>query len=319
MRVRLGVCAIAIVASLACSDDPDDPDGGGATGGSAGSTGGSGGATGGSAGATGGSAGATGGSAGATGGSAGSSGSSGTSGRWQPKPGTSWQWQLTGTIDTTIDVAMYDIDLFEAPQAVIDELHAKGRTVICYFSAGSREDWRPDAGAFQAADYGNPLDGWPGEHWLDVRSDNVRTIMKQRLDLAVGKGCDGVEPDNVDGYSNDSGFSLTKNDQIDFNRFLATESKQRGLSVGLKNALELIGDLEVDFDWALNEECVSYSECSLLSPFLAAQKAVFHVEYVDQSSQGAGKQAAVCSDPTVAGFSTLIKTWDLDAWRLSCP
>ena len=36
---------------------------------------------------------------------------------WQPKPGTTWQWQLTGEIDTSFDVAMYDIDLFDTPQA----------------------------------------------------------------------------------------------------------------------------------------------------------------------------------------------------------
>jgi len=29
------------------------------------------------------------------------------------------------------------------------------------------------------------------------------------LDLAAQRGCDGVEPDNVDGYSNDNGFGLT--------------------------------------------------------------------------------------------------------------
>ncbi len=63
---------------------------------------------------------------------------------WQPKPGTTWQWQLTGEIDTSFDVAMYDIDLFDTPQAVIETLHQDGRTVICYFSAGSYEDWRPD-------------------------------------------------------------------------------------------------------------------------------------------------------------------------------
>jgi hypothetical protein len=202
---------------------------------------------------------------------------------------------------------------------VIDELRAKGRTVICYFSAGSRENYRPDAGSFLPADYGNPLDGWPDENWLDVRSANVRTIMKARLDLAVGKHCHGVEPDNVDGYANDSGFPLTAADQLDFNRFIAKEAHARGLSVGLKNTLELAVELLPDFDWALNEECLAYSECSTLAPFISAQKAVFHVEYVDQISQGAAKQSAVCGDPTIQGFSSLIKTLDLDAWRLACP
>src|SRR5262249_22976187 len=121
---------------------------------------------------------------------------------WHPTPGTTWQWQLSGTIDTSFDVAMYDIDLFDAPDAKIATLHGAGRKGICYFSAGSREDWRPDASQFPSSSLGSPLDGWPGEVWIDTRSTAVRNIMKARLDRAKMRGCDGVEPDNVDGYAN---------------------------------------------------------------------------------------------------------------------
>ena len=54
------------------------------------------------------------------------------------------------------------------------ELKAAGRKVICYFSAGSYEPYRPDAADFAAADLGNELVGWPGERWLDTRSNGVR-------------------------------------------------------------------------------------------------------------------------------------------------
>src|SRR5262245_1826039 len=67
---------------------------------------------------------------------------------WQPAPGTTWQIQLMGTINTSYEVEMYDIDLFDSPQEVIDGLHERRITVICYFSAGTFEDWRPDAGDF---------------------------------------------------------------------------------------------------------------------------------------------------------------------------
>ena len=49
-------------------------------------------------------------------------------------------------------------------------------------------------------------------------------IILDRLDVARAKGCDGVEPDNVDGYANKTGFDLTKDDQLRFNRFLAVEA-----------------------------------------------------------------------------------------------
>ncbi len=321
MLARTLSLALALV-SVACSgDDATKGGSGGAGGGLGGGGAGGSGATSGSGG-SGGSGAATGGSGGVAGGTGGAAGGQGgTSGGapWAPAPGTSWQWQLTGSIDESVDVAMYDIDLVDASPATIASLTGAGRVVICYFSAGSREDWRPDASSFQAADYGKGLAGWPGENWLDVRSDNVRAIMKARLDLALQKGCAGVEPDNVDGYTNDTGFPLTEQDQIDYDTFLATEAHARGLSVGLKNAVELVSELITHFDWALNEECLSYDECATLAPFISANKAVFHVEYVDQSSQGPQKQSSVCGDASIQGFSTLIKTWDLDAWRLACP
>ncbi len=141
---------------------------------------------------------------------------------WQPEPGVSWQWQLTGEVNTSFDVVMYDIDLFDTPPAVIDELHAAGRIVICYFSAGSHEDWRPDSADFPAAVLGEPLDDWPGERWLDIAQlERLQPIMQARLELAVAKGCDGVEPDNVDGYTQASGFRITYADQLAYNRWLA--------------------------------------------------------------------------------------------------
>jgi hypothetical protein len=138
--------------------------------------------------------------------------------------------------------------------------------------------------------------------------------MKERLDRAVARKCDGVEPDNVDGYTNQSGFPLTAATQLDYNRFLAREAHARGLSVGLKNDLEQVNELLPDFDWAMNEQCLQYDECQLLAPFIAAGKAVFHVEYGGQALA-----QTVCPKTRPLGFSTLIKKLDLDAWRVACP
>ena len=232
---------------------------------------------------------------------------------WQPAPGTTWQWQLSGTIDPRFDVAMYDVDLFDAPQPVIDGLRRRGVVVICYFSAGSWEDWREDAGKFRPAARGRPLEGWPGERWLDVRAPDVRDRMRARIDLAVARRCDGVEPDNVDGYTNATGFPLTPADQLAYNRWLADEAHARGLSIGLKNDLDQIPDVVDRFDWALNEECFARNECDRLTPFIAAGKAVFTVEY------GAPSLAEqICADANRRNFDTLIKNTALDAARTAC-
>lgn len=231
---------------------------------------------------------------------------------WQPAPGASWQWQLTGRIRTTFDVDMYDIDLFEAPQSVIDQLHAAGRIVICYISVGTWEVYRPDAGQFPPEVIGLPVAGWPGEYWLDIRQmDVLGPIMAARLDLAVQKQCDGVEPDNVEGYANLTGFPLTYQDQLTFNTWIANAAHSRNLSVGLKNDLAQIGDLLPYFDWALNEQCFQYRECELLLPFVAAGKAVFGVEYQ-------GRPANFCPKANAMNFDWLKKHEDLDAWRVAC-
>ncbi len=231
---------------------------------------------------------------------------------WRPAPRTTWHWQLTGPVDQSVDAQMYDVDLFDTPASVVADLHAKGRRVVCYLSAGSFEDWRADAGSFPEAVKGDPLDGWPGERWLDIRRlDVLGPIMERRMDLCREKGFDGVEPDNVDGYSNRSGFSLTAADQLAYNRFLARAAHARGLSIGLKNDLGQVAELEPDFDWALNESCYAYRECDLLTPFVAAGKAVFHVEYDLATSQ-------FCADARSRGFMSMRKNWDLGAWRETC-
>jgi hypothetical protein len=162
---------------------------------------------------------------------------------------------------------------------------------------------------------GNPLDPpFQDELWLDIRSTVVRDLMKARLDVAEARGCDGVEPDNVDGFDNDNGFNLSEADQLDFNKFIAAEAHARGLSVGLKNDIDQLGELEPHFDWALNEECFTYTECDAYTGnFIAAGKAVFHAEYVDQ-----GKLSEVCAVTKPIGLSTLIKNIELDAFQLPC-
>src|SRR5205823_11139328 len=130
-------------------------------------------------------------------------------GRWVPRPGTAWQWQLTNPIDQSVDVPVYDVDSTNTTVAEVQSLHAKGRRVICYVNTGADENFRSDAQAFPAAVLGNP-DGWPGERWLDVRQlDVLRPIIASRFDLCRGKGFDGIEADLVDGYQNDTGFPLT--------------------------------------------------------------------------------------------------------------
>ena len=230
-----------------------------------------------------------------------------------------WYWQLQGEVDLDHNVDWYDIDLFDSSLATISQLQNSGVRVICYFSAGSAENWRKDFAQFDKADLGKKLDGWEGERWLDIRSQNVWNILLSRLDLAKTKGCDGVEPDNVDAYLNDSGFHLTAEQQLTFNRHLANAAHERGLSVGLKNDVEQAGELVEYFDFTLNEQCHEYDEYELLQPFLDTGKAVFNAEYAQTASEAKELSATLCPKSTKMGLRTLILPLELDgSFHVSC-
>ncbi|TQS30722.1 endo alpha-1,4 polygalactosaminidase [Microbispora sp. KK1-11] len=244
-------------------------------------------------------------------------------GCWHPALNTSWQWQLSSVpAEPFLDVAMYDVDGFNATAATVQRLHAtkSGRKVVCYISAGSYEDWRPDAGSFPASVLGKALDGWAGERWLDIRQygGTLGQIMRARLDMCRSKGFDAVEFDNVDGYTNKTGFPLTADDQLRYNAWLANEAHARGLSGGLKNDNEQIPQLLPYFDWALNEQCWEFSECTTaqngdygLDQFVKAGKAVFNVEYNLATSK-------FCTKANAQNFNSLKKRLELDAYRVAC-
>jgi hypothetical protein len=235
---------------------------------------------------------------------------------WHPAVGLTWQWQIGDLeIDTSIEADVYDIDLY-VDQAIIDELHAKGRKVICYMSVGSYEDWRPDKDQFRPEVLGNDYDGWKGEKWLDIRRiDLLAPIMRARLDLCKAKGFDAVEPDNMEIHTNNTGFPLTYEDQLKFARWLADEAHQRGLAIGQKNAADQIADLMDVYDFAITEDYFYYGDAEKMLPYINAGKPVFAAEYTDLP----GDFAAFCRQSKQLKFSTILKKRGLDAWVKYCP
>jgi hypothetical protein len=234
-----------------------------------------------------------------------------SSGWWQPVPGMSWQIQYTGSLATSVNAEVFNIDLFDNPATVIAGLHALGKKVICYFSGGTYENWRPDTSSFPAAVLGRK-NGWPGERWLDVRQLSVLlSIMTARMRLAVQKGCDAVDPDNMDGYSNRTGFPLTAQDQLKYNMAIFSVAHSLGLAVSLKNDLDQVQELLPYVDFAVNEECFDHNECNLLLPFVNTGKPVFGIEYALSTN-------SFCSKANQMNFDFLKKKLSLDAVRVSC-
>ncbi len=235
------------------------------------------------------------------------------------------RWQITLIEPPSIDevdlaVDAWDLDLFDTDPAIIDALHENGTLVICYFSAGTFEPGRPDEAAFGADVIGNGYDdeAFAEERYLDVRAGAVLSIMKNRLDLAVDKGCDAVDPDNVDLFDHDTGFDISEAEMADFNRSLIDEAHDRDLAIGLKNdqaQLPVIGAAGPDgYDFAVNEECVRFDECGDYQAFLADGRPVLHIEYED-----ADNIDAVCAVTRPLGLSTVVKNLALDDAVTFCP
>lgn len=232
-----------------------------------------------------------------------------------PAAHASWQIQLEGVLDTSFDVAVYDIDFQNETSETIDGLHAAGRYVACYLSAGAYEPWRDDAASFPSTAIGNPLDGNPGESWLDIRDTTVQSLMLARVSAAAAAGCDAVDLANLSDRGEDSGFpTLTSSDRESYARTLAQAVVNQSMSPGLDGADLLVSDLWPYFDWGLAVDCFATDGCRAWTPMLTAGKTVFLMEFGDSATA-----QALCSAMTQAGFDALIKNSNLDAYRVACP
>ena len=231
---------------------------------------------------------------------------------WHPGATThAWQYQLQGKIDVTVPAKVFDVDGFDVPRKTVRELHDDDRQVVCYVDVGTWEDWRPDADRFPDAALGKKVDGWPGERWLDIRRKSIRPILADRLRRCRDKGFDAIDPDNVNGYTNPTGFSLKPRDQLAFNAWVANRAHSLGLAVGLKNDLEQIPKLEPYFDFSVLESCFEFSECKRAKPFVEADKAVIDVEYALPRSR-------FCDRARELRFAAMRKKLSLKAWWRPC-
>jgi hypothetical protein len=258
-----------------------------------------------------------------------------TSGRTAPAPcracrhlplRESWQIQLSSPPRAPfLHVGMYEVDGFDTPASTVTALHHSfpGRFVVCYIDAGTWENWRPDASAFPKQLLGRADVGWQGERWLDIARFQaaLARIMQARTEMCRRKGFDAVDFDNIDGYSNDTGFALTAADQFAYDSFLADTAHQLGLAVALKNDVPQIRELLPYFDFAVDEQCFQYADCLTaqnngqpgLNAFVAAGKPVFDIEYRP------GSAARFCATASWDDFNLIVKHTALDAWRQACP
>jgi Glycoside-hydrolase family GH114 len=237
--------------------------------------------------------------------------------RWVPTPGESYQIQYDRRLDLNVPADIYDLDMFDTPVKVVAKLHAMNRRVMCYVDVGTWENWRPDAKEFPKSVLGHRDGHWKGERWLDIRQTAIlEPIMAKRLDLCKKKGFDGVDPDNLDGYQNRTGFPLTYQEQLTYDTWVAKAAHDRGLTADQKGDNSQVKDLVKVFDFAVVEQCFAQGWCKQFAVYTNTNRLVVDVEYFHNRTRFLDK---TCPDVAKYDETAILKRLELTAWILTCP
>ena len=231
---------------------------------------------------------------------------------------------LSGSRRAGRQVVVVDLDAVQA--ADVAAWKRAGHIVQCYFSVGTMEPFRADVkankAAWQSAVVAQMAD-WD-EGWLDLtKLPLLKQLQMPRFTRAKAKGCDALELDNVDCYDNDECASNTGNNlsraqvmalQITYNTWQVETAHALGMSVSLKNALDLIPKMVDLYDFAVNEQCAQFNECSAYKPFLAQNKAVLNVEYKTNAAwcakaRSLGIRSLQCPTGAGGGVCQANKPW----------
>ncbi|KAJ3316659.1 hypothetical protein HDU93_004360 [Gonapodya sp. JEL0774] len=92
---------------------------------------------------------------------------------------------------------------------------------------------------------------------------------------------------------------------------LADNAHALGKVVALKNCGDLLSELVPWFDFGVVEQCVQYNECGTYTPFIAAGKAVFDIEY-------SGTKDSLCAKTNPLNIDAQLKALALSAPVTQC-
>jgi hypothetical protein len=262
---------------------------------------------------------------------------------WVPPLGNQpWQWELDhplklsiasdmGTDDTlpdgkaAPDPVIYDIDGIINPASTVTALHRLHKHVVCYMEVGAAGNYYSAASEgvtttyyrqLQAAgEFGNKVPGYP-EYYLNITSPKTVSIIESMIDhQCAAKHFDAVETDIDEEYTDSSGFSLTKSDEVSYMTTLAHYMHGLGLGWWIKNPDDT-GDNYATVmyplaDAVLTEQCNQYQTCGALSSYIH-HKAVFNAEYHLTTAQ-------FCAADEYRGFNGALFNLDLTGVRHPCP
>jgi hypothetical protein len=230
---------------------------------------------------------------------------------------------------------------------IVHDMHVANKFAICYVEAGAYQKGFPDDGNFAVTDYGATgsypnqhfnrryqMDGYPDEYYLNIAgfagytpgatltgtAANIATALGQRIAGCHAEGMDGVEPDDLDGYTNDSasgamggGWRLTQAEAAGFEQWLAYTAHGDSMAIFQKNdGANTAADYRT-FDGMIIEECNAYDDpCGAdgdnVQDYVNAGKPVLNAEY----TQDGETTAQFCSADNALGINGSLFSVDLD-------
>lgn len=230
---------------------------------------------------------------------------------WKPAQGVTWNYVLGSDISVHSEKAeVVDVDLV-IDSHTIKRFHEAGKKVVCYFSGGTIEKYSSDYRKYKDVSglVRNTYGRWPDEKWLDFRKEGIKPLITERIEKAIEKKCDAIEVDNLDAYINPDVIGewsnpITADDTVKFAKWLGKTAHNLGISIGLKNISGLIDRVGDYFDFAINESCIMYNECSNYKHFIKSGKAVIGITYGDIDDL----EDKLCSQLNGLGISMIVKS-----------
>jgi hypothetical protein len=267
---------------------------------------------------------------------------------WQPRNvgpnhGAEWQWELDHSLNLSSAAdtgnravnavgrvapgpTVYDIDGIDNSAATVAALHSRSDRAICYIEIGAAGNYYPTSYYAQlkaAGDLGSNVSGYP-EQYININAPSAVSIIESMIrQQCAAKGFDGVEPDIDDSYTDSTGFHITEQDNIRYDRTLGAYTHSLGLAWGQKNGDNdpaFSASLEPTTDFLLDEECNFYHTCGIVAtPYVRAGKLVLNAEYTDDwGSNTAQDLAKFCAADAAAGIDGTLFTTDLTGQRNPC-
>jgi hypothetical protein len=97
--------------------------------------------------------------------------------------------------------------------------------------------------------------------------------------------------------------------------WLINAAHTKGLSIGSKNAGEMIKDIVNDVEFGIVESAFHYKETNDYTQLITAGKPVFACEYTETGEN----LNSFCAKAKQLKFAAILKHVDLEAWVQFCP